>query len=59
MIKKPHKMHFCIVRSSMELTAQETDLIVIGCRRRNAFPFLTVEKAREFVLIACNSREDS
>jgi hypothetical protein len=43
----------------MELTAQETDLIVIGCRRRNAFPFLTVEKAREFVLIACNSREDS
>nr|ACN36076.1 unknown [Zea mays] len=34
------------------LAAQETDLIGIGCRRRNVLPFLAGEKAREFVLIA-------
>jgi len=43
----------------MKLTAQETDLIGTGCRWRNVLPFLTGEKAREFVLIACNSREYS
>jgi len=57
--KKKLAKCMCIVRSSMKLTAQETDLIGTGCRRRNVLPFLTGEKATEFVLIACNSREYS